>query len=76
MLIDFAFAVGRVTLRSLRPTDLPAFVAYRADPAVARFQIWEPYTEAEAAEFLENYVDAPVPAPPGAWVQIARADDD
>ena len=71
-------AAGRVQLRHLRATDLPTFAAYRADPAVARFQGFDPYTEAEAAAFIAAQAAAPVPAPPGGWVQlaIARAADD
>ena len=49
--MDFSFEAGRVRLRNLRPADLPDFAAYRADPNVARFQGFDPYTEAEAARF-------------------------
>lgn len=69
---------GRVRLRHLRATDLPVFAAYRADPAVARFQGFDPYTEAQAAAFIASQATAPVPAAPGGWVQlaIAHATDD
>jgi RimJ/RimL family protein N-acetyltransferase len=74
----FLLEADRVRLRHLRPTDLPIFAAYRADPAVARYQGFDPYTEAQAQEFIAGQMDAPVPAPPGGWVQlaIARAADD
>lgn len=40
----------RLCLRPFQDADLEAFLAYRNDPAVARFQGWEmPYTR-EAAE--------------------------
>jgi RimJ/RimL family protein N-acetyltransferase len=72
--MPFRLTSARLTLRPLQPTDLPAFAAYRADPAVARFQSWEPYSLAQATEFLATYGQAPVPAPPGQWVQIGIAD--
>ncbi len=31
----------RLVLRPLQESDLPALVAYRRDPEVARFQTWE-----------------------------------
>jgi ribosomal-protein-alanine N-acetyltransferase len=76
--MSFAFSAGRVQLRQLRPTDLPDFLAYRSDPAVARFQGFDPYDEAEAAAFIANQAEAAVPAPAGEWVQmaIARTEDD
>ena len=74
----FSLLAGRVRLRHLQPADLPVFAAYRADPLVARYQGFDPYTEAQAAEFIAGQMAAPVPAPPGEWVQlaIARATDD
>jgi RimJ/RimL family protein N-acetyltransferase len=69
----FSFLAGRVRLRHLQPADLPVFAAYRADPAVARYQGFDPYTEAQAADFIDGQKDAPVPAAPGGWVQLAIA---
>jgi RimJ/RimL family protein N-acetyltransferase len=76
--MPFAFSTERLTLRPLRATDLPAFLAYRADPEVARYQGFEPYTEAQAEAFIASQTNQPIPAPPGEWVQIgiARAADD
>ena len=75
---DFHLPAGRVVLRRLRPADLPAFAAYRADPAVVRFQGFDTYTEAQAADFIGQMAEAAVPAAPGEWVQlaIALADND
>ncbi len=60
----------RLDLRPLEADDIAAFVAYRRDPEVARFQGWEPtYTTADA----EDLVDAQ-PAgieTPGEWLQLA-----
>lgn len=74
----FSIAAGRVRLRHLRPGDVPAFAAYRADPAVCRFQGFDPFSEAEARDFIARYATAAIPAAPGAWVQvaIARSSDD
>ncbi|PJJ58799.1 GNAT family N-acetyltransferase [Hymenobacter chitinivorans] len=68
----------RLQLRPFQAADLPAFAAYRADPTVARFQSWEPYTAAQAEAFVASQAGAVIPAPPGTWVQIAiaRADTD
>ena len=76
--MDFSHAAGRVLLRRLRASDLPTFGAYRADPNVARFQGFDPFTEARAAAFIAEQATVPVPAAPGDWVQlaIARTEDD
>lgn len=76
--MSFLLPAGSVQLRHLRPTDLPHFLSYRANPAVARFQGFDPYTEAEAAAFISRQLEAPVPPAPGEWTQlaIARATDD
>lgn len=57
----------RLTLRPLTPADLPALVAYRNDPAVARFQGWSVPVSAEQVQGLVS------PEPLGApgWVQRA-----
>ena len=60
--MDFSFEAGRVRLRNLRPADLPDFAAYRADPNVARFQGFDPYTEAEAAAFIAGQAVANGPS--------------
>ncbi len=74
----FASPAGRVQLRQLRPSDLPVFAAYRADPAVCRFQGFYPFSQAQAADFIAEHAVAAIPAAPGHWVQIAiaRAADD
>ena len=35
---------ARLVLRRFRAADIDSFVAYRADPAIARFQSWENFT--------------------------------
>jgi RimJ/RimL family protein N-acetyltransferase len=65
----------RLVLRPLRSSDIPAFVAYRRDPAIARYQGWEPtYSETDAEQLV-----AAQPSEPGSsdeWLQIAIVDRD
>jgi RimJ/RimL family protein N-acetyltransferase len=61
----------RVLLRRFRHADLDAFVAYRSDESVARFQSWnQSYSKADAEEYLADDSDV-VPGQPGRWLQIA-----
>lgn len=72
MFEQLPWTVGRLRLRTLREDDLPAFHAYRSDPAVARFQGWSPMTLAEAAAFLRAQLALRNLAP-GSWVQLGIA---
>ncbi|MDP1857795.1 MAG: GNAT family N-acetyltransferase [Gemmatimonadaceae bacterium] len=67
----------RLLLRSLRATDLAAFLAYRTDPEVARFQSWDDTAPFAAADFLRAHV-RPSFSTRGTWQQIgiALAGDD
>ncbi len=63
----------RITLRRFRPDDLPAFVAYRSDPAVARYQSWDaPYPEQDGRKLIGDLL-AQHPDTPGDWYQYAAA---
>ncbi|MDQ3257280.1 MAG: GNAT family N-acetyltransferase [Acidobacteriota bacterium] len=61
---------ARLRLRRFAAADLAAFVAYRNDPLVARYQSWETYGEQEAIEFLRHQADTR-PGAPGEWTQFA-----
>jgi RimJ/RimL family protein N-acetyltransferase len=63
----------RLTLRRLRPGDLPRFQAYRHDPEVGRYQGWAPSSDEEATAFLAEMSEAPF-GRLGEWLQIAIAD--
>jgi RimJ/RimL family protein N-acetyltransferase len=67
----------RLVLRPFTAADLPAFVAYRSAPEVARYQSWDtPYAMAEAERFLASQQGVELGAP-GPWMQLAavgRAD--
>ncbi|HEX2373074.1 MAG TPA: GNAT family protein [Actinomycetota bacterium] len=73
---DAAFAAltsERLVLRRFRPEDLEAFVAYRSNPEVARYQSWEtPYRLTQARQFLRE-LQATHPDTPGEWFQFAVA---
>ena len=60
----------RLELRRFRTDDIDTFVRYRADPAVARFQSWENFTEADGQAFLASMIREH-PDTPGEWFQIA-----
>ena len=61
---------ARLRLRRFTAADLPALIAYRNDPEVARYQGWETFSAEEADAFLHGQ-DATEPGAPGAWLQIA-----
>jgi RimJ/RimL family protein N-acetyltransferase len=64
----------RLELRPFRAEDLPAFVAYRSVPEVARFQSWDTsFAMADAERFLASQQAVEFGAP-GEWVQLAAAD--
>ncbi|HET8757305.1 MAG TPA: GNAT family protein [Solirubrobacteraceae bacterium] len=66
----------RLFLRPFRPGDLPAFVAYRSAPAVARYQSWDTsFSMADAERFLAEQQELEF-GQPGAWFQLAAADKD
>src|SRR5262249_58796955 len=60
----------RLVLRRFRADDIEAFVRYRADPAIARFQSWENFSEADGQAFLAA-MSRQHPDTPGEWFQFA-----
>ena len=60
----------RLVLRRFTMDDLPALVAYRSDPQVARYQSWEAYTEALGAGLIVDLQDLE-PGVPGRGFQFA-----
>jgi len=54
-MIPFLLETERLTLRQFREEDLEAFLAYRNDPQVAKYQSWDiPYPREKAIEFVEE----------------------
>ena len=64
----------RLVLRLLQAEHVPAFVAYRSDPDIARYQSWDTtYTTADGERLVasQQVVDF---GDPGPWVQVAAVD--
>lgn len=63
----------RLVLRRFTTADVDSFAAYRADPAIARYQSWdESYSTADAVILVADmqYIQ---PGTPGEWYQVALA---
>jgi RimJ/RimL family protein N-acetyltransferase len=60
----------RLVLRRFTTDDLPALVAYRSDPQVARYQSWDTYNEALGAGLIADIQDLE-PGVPGRGFQFA-----
>jgi len=71
--LDLPTSVESTRLRALLPTDLANFAAYRADPALAEYQSWEPMEHDAAKSFLAETAQA-THFNPGGWIQLAIAD--
>jgi RimJ/RimL family protein N-acetyltransferase len=72
-MVDSAFKCltsARLVLRRFRAEDIEAFVHYRADPTIARFQSWENFTAADGQEFFAT-MSRQHPDMPGEWFQFA-----
>ena len=63
---------NRLVLRRFSDGDAPAFLAYRNDPRIARFQSWESCSPAEASAFVQRHA-AQAFGLPDEWLQIAIA---
>ncbi len=64
----------RLRLRPFQADDLAAFVAYRREPEVARYQSWDTtFSMADAGRFLASQ-EAVEFGVPGVWVQLAAID--
>jgi RimJ/RimL family protein N-acetyltransferase len=64
----------RLSVRPFRVDDLAAFVAYRSDPEVARYQSWDStYSMADAESFLRSQRNL-VFGQPGDWLQLTIVD--
>ena len=64
------FRTPRLRVRPFAPTDVGAFVDYRARPDVARYQSWSDYTLPQGRALIESMQGAS-PGVPGRWHQFA-----
>ena len=65
---------NRLRLRPFQADDLPAFVAYRSEPEVARYQAWDTtYSMIDAERFLASQEDFEFGVM-GPWVQLSAID--
>jgi RimJ/RimL family protein N-acetyltransferase len=64
------FDAGRLTLRSFQDADLTAFLAYRNDAEVARYQSWDSISYARGQAFVQEQRDQS-PGVPGTWFHFA-----
>lgn len=62
----------RLRLRHFQESDLAAFLAYRNDPEVARYQGWESTTPEQGEEFIAE-MRTSEPGTPENWFQFALA---
>lgn len=69
--MSFPLLSERLTIAPLTVADLTAFVRYRQDPLIARYQSWEPsYSEAQGRALIESQIGVMHPAN-GEWLQLA-----
>ena len=64
------FETPRLRARPFTLADLDEFVAYRADPDVARYQSWSDYTAESGRALIASMQDLG-PGVPGEWYQFA-----
>jgi len=61
---------ARLLIRPIVTADIPAFVAYRRDPEIARHQSWSTeYSATDAQALVDGQPRTPVPST-GEWVQL------
>ncbi len=64
----------RLVIEPLQAADVPAFVNYRQDPEVARWQSWDTdYSEADGYALVASQPAGELPDP-GDWLQLAVRD--
>jgi len=72
--MGFKLETDRLYIRQFQDADLDAFLAYRNDPEVARYQGWSvPYPREKALEFVEK-MKVKDPQIKGEWFQAAIED--
>jgi len=69
--MNYPLLTQRLSIEPLAMSDLDGFVAYRQNPAVARFQSWDTsYSEEQAVALIDDQTGVELPAQ-GEWLQLA-----
>jgi len=64
-------ATARLHISPLGVKDLDAFVQYRKDPRIARYQSWEPtYSKEQGMDLIQSQAGVSLPEK-GDWLQLA-----
>ena len=72
--MTYPLLTPRLSIEPLAAHDLFAFVTYRQDPDVARYQGWDTsYSEHQARELIESQANVLLPVA-GDWLQLAIHD--
>jgi aminoglycoside 6'-N-acetyltransferase len=72
--MPYPLITERLSIEPLGAADLEAFLAYRQDPDIARWQSWSPdYPIEEARRLVESQPTTLMPTP-GDWIQLAIHD--
>src|SRR5688500_4902548 len=61
----------RLVLRRFTDGDAEPLLAYRSDPEVARYQVWQPWDDPQVARDWVATVKDGEPGTPGQWFQFA-----
>jgi RimJ/RimL family protein N-acetyltransferase len=70
-MVGFALKTERLSLRPLTAEDVFAFVRYRRNPKVAKYQSWDVgYSEDDGIRLIEAQAGIDLPAE-GEWLQLA-----
>ncbi len=69
--MDYPLETPRLSISPLTHADLQAFVSYRQDPAIARYQSWDvTYSISDAQELVSSQEGVNLPAV-DQWLQLA-----
>lgn len=65
-----SLSTSRLLIRPLELRDSAAVYAYRSDPEVIRYQMWQPESESDVRSFVREQLGT-TPGMPGMWFQFA-----
>lgn len=69
--MDYPLLTNRLSIEPLGKRDIEAFVRYRQNPEIARYQSWSPdYSQSQAQELVDSQAGKLLPES-GEWLQLA-----